>query len=303
MQTLLKAFSVGGVQHLLGSYSKRTLFPSDIDLHETLNLNSSPEEACLEIAKRLQHVLRALTALSSAPGVRVTDVKLGGTADEGLHWTAHQLLHAPVDEIAALIPGTKCKIDAAAWVPELARWIEVACLYSFTVHQPEGHGRRQPEPLNFLPSEETNTLAEDEAEFVREGDFWKALKRMASQGGKHEAALASYFDGPAGALAQLISDLRLLELLAETHQALPLATLKLELQGVEQRLPRINVAGLEESEAAVVHKLDKVIAALGSVRRRATVDKLGQTAEWVADRLDLSLQKEAKGIYAKFSKS
>ena len=38
----------------------------------------------------------------------------------------------------------------------------------------------------------------------------------------HEAALASYFDGPAGALALVMSDLSLLELLVQ-HQALPLA--------------------------------------------------------------------------------
>ena len=291
MRTVLQGFSVGGMQHILGSYSKRVLFPSDIDLHETLNLNSSPEAACLEIAKRLH---RSLTALSSAPGVRVTDVKLGEDGQgQAYHWSARQLLHAPVDEIASLIRGTKCKIDAAAWVPELARWIEVACLYSFSTHQ---------EPLNFTPTEETNTLAEDEAEFVREGDYYKALKRMASQG-KHEAALASYFDGASGALSQVISDLRLLELLAEKHLQLPFATLALELQGIELRLPRINVAGLEESEAAIVRKLDTVIAALGSVRRRATLEQLGHTASSVADRLDLSLQREAKGVYERFSKT
>lgn len=69
--------------------------------------------------------------------------------------------------------------------------------------------------------------------------------------GRHETALASFSDGPAGALALVtgISDLSLRRLLAETHQALPFGSLRSELQGIEARLPQSEVEGLAAKEA------------------------------------------------------
>ena len=67
--------------------------------------------------------------------------------------------------------------------------------------------------------------------------------------GRHETALASFSDGPAGALALVISDLPLRRLLAETHHALPFGSLRSELQGIEARLSQIEVEGLAAKEA------------------------------------------------------
>ena len=82
----------------------------------------------------------------------------------------------------------------------------------------------------------------------------------------------------------MISDLRLLALPAETHQRLALATVRLELEAIELRLPRINLEGMESgsTEAAIVRKLDKVIADLRGVKRRASVEGMGRAAAWVA---------------------
>ena len=82
--------------------------------------------------------------------------------------------------------------------------------------------------------------------------------------------MENVFDGPAGALAQPISNLRLLQLLAQTHQQLPFATLRLELQSIEQRLSCINVKWLDASEASNLRKLDRVIEVLGQVRHNET---------------------------------
>ena len=95
----------------------------------------------------------------------------------------------------------------------------------------------------------------------------------------------------------------LLQTLCETHQPLPWGSLRLELQGIEARLPRISVQGLAAKEAGIVRQLDKVIAALGRTRSRATLDRLGQTAARVASSLDKVLQAQAKKVYKSFSKS
>ena len=117
---------MGGMQHLLDAVLKRNLCPSDIDIQEALNVKMI-QNARHEVVKRIQAQrlpvsTYVLLTSESARNIRVADVKLGGSVEEGLHWTAGQPevlhAHAIAEGVAALGPSCKCKVESAIWEPE-----------------------------------------------------------------------------------------------------------------------------------------------------------------------------------------
>lgn len=74
-------------------FARRTLFPSDLGIHEILDpLRHWGEQVATVVAERL---LAALRTPTHQPSVRVTtQVKLGGLLEAPRRWTAAAVLHA-----------------------------------------------------------------------------------------------------------------------------------------------------------------------------------------------------------------
>jgi hypothetical protein len=127
----------------------------------------------------------------------------------------------PEEKLTALLqPKGKLKIDAAVWIPWQSRFVEASCLYV--------RGRQAP-------------IQDELKNLEREGDYWKLLKRLLSIARQQKDSdtagyLQAFFDGPSGALAQVIADLRLLQ---EIRVSRKLSAL--EEQSIADRLMRLGM--------------------------------------------------------------
>ena len=198
---------------------RSSLFPADLDLEE--KLKQTPVAA---------DILRVVKKIEAIQYARVIDVKIG----DG-RYKPHDIARMPENELTALLqPKQKLKIDAAVWIPWQARFVEASCLYA--------RGRQPP-------------IQDELKDLEREGNWWKLLKRKLSIARQQKDAdtagyLQSWFDGPSGALAQVISDLRLLQ---EIRVSRKLS--KIEEQGIADRLMRL---GMHTANAdALEHALQK----------------------------------------------
>ncbi len=137
---VVNALSLGGNQQIVGSYAQTSLFPADAEIFESVNIGKSPEDAALEGAHRLQQAVRKVV---NPIATRIINVKLGGTAAEGHHFSARQILAMDPHVLASVInsPG-KLKVDVAVWEGSIARWVEVASLITVL---------SRGVPLNFSP--------------------------------------------------------------------------------------------------------------------------------------------------------
>ena len=193
-----EAFTIYHLPRVKGSW-RHALFPADLDMQE--RLSQAPVAA---------DILRVIANIEALPFARVIDVKIGDN-----RYKPHQL--PSMAELTDLLrPQGKLKIDAAVWIPYQARFVEASCMYL---------RGRQP-PMNL-------------AELERDGDYWKLLKRRLSLARQQKDRdttlyLQAFFDGPAGALAQVIADLRLLSEVRVSR-----ALTRIEEQGIADRLMRL----------------------------------------------------------------
>ena len=181
------------------------MFPADLDLEE--KLKQTPVAA---------DILRVVKKIEAIQYARVIDVKIG----DG-RYKPHDIARMPENKLTALLqPKGKLKIDAAVWIPWQSRFVEASCLYV--------RGRQPP-------------IQNELADLEREGDYWKLLKRLLSIARQQKDSdtagyLNSFFNGPSGALAQVIADLRLL---TEVRVSRKLSAL--EEQGIADRLMRLGM--------------------------------------------------------------
>ena len=173
-------------------------------------------------------ILRVLGKVEAMKYARVIDVKIG----DG-RYKPHDIARMPEDRLTALLqPRQKLKIDAAVWIPWQARFVECSCLYL--------RGRQPP-------------IEDELQDLEREGNYWKLLKRklsIARQQKDSDTAgyLQAFFDGPAGALAQVIADLRLL-----TEVRVSRTLSRIEEQGIADRLMRLGM--YSHNSNALEHEL------------------------------------------------
>lgn len=217
---VLTAMSISGGKHLkvIGSASmKAILYAGDYDANETIS--GSPAK----VAKGLQGVIRRLKAL---PGVIIGDIKCGGSMEEPRRWTPAQVL-AGEGLAEAVKEKAMRKIDAVANIN--GRYVELSTVYQY----PD-------EELGV--NEFVKELQEVTREKLREGDYFKALKRYFSiqrvkDTNKVEPML-EIFNGDLGILYSVISDIEVLEYLLEEKKGNK-AAIAQEISDFKERLGHI----------------------------------------------------------------
>jgi hypothetical protein len=279
LAALLDTLRIGGNIAVVGSASRQVLWPGDIDALATV------QASALTLGQRLHELVVALDSLQR---LRVLELKLGGTLEKPRRWTAQQVLAATSQELAAaLTPDAKVKLDCAVFVPEEARFVELAVLYVLT--------GTNGQPLSWAPSASNDTIAEEARELAAAGDHYKALKRLQAlwaQGRgrstkQQREQLAAALNGPLAQLGQVCADLELLHKLCEYEP--PPAALALSLRALALKVRRnplvddggraavalVRAAGVVEDDASagglrrVAIRLARVGTKLGVVLQEA----------------------------------
>ena len=138
---------------------------------------------------------------------------------------------------------------------------------------------------------------------MREGSYWKACKRRYSllvASNRHKEArelLEVFFDIKWGALS-VISDLKTLALLGSTSEHLGARDankVAIETDGIELRLGRLSIEGVQHLEGRLQTGLRAVLDALE--RPNASMEALSKASEKLAGMLDEVLQGQAKKVY------
>jgi hypothetical protein len=298
IQTL--AFHEPRNAHVVGSYSARRLWPSDVDVLITVR---APNYDTKPLAVQL---LAAVHELAHMPLVRPLGLKAGGTPESPKRWSLQQLLSKgalmQLEHALEEGPHGRIKLDIAVFDARSQRFVEVSGLY---------HIRAGRDHFGDVPSNSVESFAQERDSLVRSGDYWKALKRTESlemrrgnmrNGNKALATrLQAVFDGPLGALAQSVTALTLLDELASTCTSLPAAKVVAELDAYEALLLRIDVAGLPELHLEVTRDLHRAKEAAVRMRSREGLRKLGRLCAQVARALDAVLQTRAKTVWRSLS--
>jgi hypothetical protein len=280
---LLDLLALGGRIQVVGSASRQVLWPGDIDALATVRASA------LDLSKRL-HAL--MLALESMPRLRVLELKLGGTLEKPWRWTSREVLAATSQELAAaLTPDAKVKLDCAVFMPEEARFVEVAVLYVLT-----GTNKQ---PLSWAPSPSNDTIAEEARELAAAGDYYKALKRLQAlwaQGRgrstkQQRAELDAAMSGSLGALGQVCADLKLQHALCE-HEPPP-AALALALRALALKVRR-NPLVKDSGKAAVA--LVRAAAVVENDDSAGGLRRVAMRLARVGTRLGVVLQEAASRI-------
>ena len=280
MHAALKILDFDGASVLRGSAARRVLFPSDVDI-----------EATLSAATAAAQLRRAIGALVHTPLVRVVDIKAGG-----FHYSTSQALNPSPHGIpsleTALEAPDRVKLDCIAWDDTSARFVSLEALI---LRQVDGAyvGEAPSKPSSLKAA-----LREDVESYARDGNYFKALKRLErlytlEKRTRKAADLTEALDGRLGALGQLVGDLRALALLCD--HAPPRARLYVELSGIAPRLERIAIEGLEAAEPWVMRHIDAVRAGLKEGVKGTHA--AGAAASAVADRINKALQAASHAVY------
>ena len=273
---VLEAMSLSKGKNLIviGSASLRSiLYAGDYDTNESLE-SLSPAA----VAKGLKDVVRRLRKM---PNVIVGDIKLGVDANgEEKHWSPGEFLTSNITPF--IESGGRRKIDAVALVN--GRYVELSTVYQY------------PDEISSN-KEYVEELKADIKEKVKEGDYWKALKRLFSirriTNPKKADDMIPIFNGEFGLLYQVISDIGVLIYLLELHKG-DKKLLSEEISGFKGRLSLIwkNPEFLKK-EPAFDRALDKAASnPTDAVKILSHLDK----------EFRVILQKGAKSIYLREAK-
>jgi len=217
---VLEAMSLSKGKNLMviGSGSLRNiLYAGDYDSNENLK-NLSPAQ----VAKGLKAVIRRLRKLKN---VVVGDIKLGGTMADAIHWSPGEIIQGKLEPY--IEQEARRKIDAVAFIN--GRYVELSTVYNY--------------PSEIADNKQyIKELEADMAEQVREGNYWKALKRLFSirriTAPKKAEAMIPLFNSELGLLYSVISDIEVLLYLMDLHKGNP-ELIKEEVQGFKGRLALI----------------------------------------------------------------
>lgn len=226
---ILNAFAMQQPVNIVGSMAFNGMYwPTDIDQYQLVPVKSSSDAV-----HKMREVIRDLKKIRA---VRVTEVKWGTVNGDAFKLSPHAFLNAEHSMLAAaLANGGRVKLDAVAWLQ--GRYIEMSCVYVFK--GPHGLLNPQPDPLT--------SLQQDIREYTREGEFFKAAKRMASllrAQGKSDAIFHPLFNGDLGVLYSVQMDIQTLGKLRAPQKRLreELDQMLWRLGGVRLQSPRIKQA-------------------------------------------------------------
>jgi len=211
---------------VIGSASQRAIqFAGDYDANETTNMKPPA------LAEALA---RVIVRLKQIPKLVIGDIKCGEKNGEPLRWTPAQIIagHRPdIGLETALELSGRTKIDTVA-VVDGVRYVEISCVYQ--------HGKTKEEPSVATLRRDLMTEIDEK---IKDGDWWKALKRIFSiarieDDNKRIERLLPIFNSDLGRLYSVISDINILIFLLENKQGNKTVMAE-EIDGFRARLSNI----------------------------------------------------------------
>ncbi len=262
-------------------------YAGDYDGFQIVRLSEKTDlAAAKEIVRQWQENIKKIQALED---VYIGDIKCGAVGEEPIRWTPAQVLagkkrHAGkmLPMAAALLMPGMAKMDAIAMVA--SRFTDFSVVYEF-------HNKGK--ALNPIQEDVMKSLLKDIAEFNKEGNYFKVLKRLYSIA-RYEndtdtvKELTTVLNSDLGRLYHIIGDMRtLVELLQRPR--VPLKEIRSEIDQFVSRLSGIyTLSDYLKDEKDIVHR----IHALLKVKKA----KMAKGLTELADQLDGYLQYATKHI-------
>ena len=224
-QTIINILSISKKPVIKGSFSEHgLLYPADVDIEDTVNL-SMPETKCINyLCKQIKHVVKELMKQSN---LIIGDIKAGERNGEALRWKPREILKGKLNDYplkTAITDKAMCKIDVLAYIQNV--YIEFSVVYIF---------KNKGKILNdFMSGSESDALQADIEEYKKEGNYYKAAKRMYSL--KHNKKFLNLFNSPTGAMNQIIANIQTIIYILENKKLIPFRNIDTEIDGFITRL-------------------------------------------------------------------
>ena len=227
-QKMFKLVSLTNKVRVKGSASQKQIHYADVDLL-TIDKLTSDE-------KILEHFQNVFKEINKMPNAIVTDFKCGHNGKGiALRWNYDDMMKGINNGVAfkeALGQTSTIKLDCVMLVD---RFIEVTSMYDF------GENYIEVSDKDFIDG-----LVEDYQKHVRDGNLFKALKRVflilkiTDKGNKHISILLNYFNGKFGLLYRLKADLET-TLLILNETKFKMADIKNSLDDIKEKLSFYNL--------------------------------------------------------------
>lgn len=266
---------------VIGSASLRSIqYAGDYDANEI------SRESRETIAKQLRQVIKRLKKI---PLLVIGDIKCGEEHGVPIRWTPDEMAAGKKPGITlreALNLTGKTKIDTMAVVAG-GRYVEIGCVYLF------GDDVKPPDD-DVLVQQLTEAMAEEE----RDGNYWKALKRLFSIARLTDDKvridrLTPIFNSDLGRLYSVVSDVDILIKLLQDKKGNK-AIIKQEVDGFRGRLSNIwRLPEFIKAEPGFDRSIERAVD---------EPQKMLPILSWLHARLYALLQSEARGILRKETK-
>ena len=222
--------NIGREVKLIGSSNNRQiLYNSDYDLESHFDIKNKNDA----LNKIYLHFKNVFIQAKKDPNIFLTDFKCGEIDGEPIRWTYKDMIKGYKDGFHftdCLLQKSTIKLDEIYLLN--GSFIEISDNYYFTI----GDHQNYPTPTR---KEINKSLTDDYKQLVKEGNYYKALKRKYSM--KPTEKLTNYFNSEIGILNKARADLDVLLLLNEqTFRKPKLTDINNDLQIIKQDLSYTN---------------------------------------------------------------
>ena len=257
-QNLTKEFyklNIGREINLIGSSNKREiLYNSDYDLES--HFNAKKENV---LPKIYQHFKKVFQQAKKDPNVFIVDFKCGEIDGEPIRWTYKDMMKGTKNGYTfaeCLMMKSTIKLDEIYLLN--GSFVDITDNYYFTL----GNHQNSPKPTK---KEMIEGIKADAKELVKEGNYYKALKRKFLL--KPSQKLIDYFNSEVGILNKARADLDILLILNEqTFRKPKMTDLNGDLQIIKQDLSYTNANLSEALDKATATNTKKKFVLIQQIR-------------------------------------
>lgn len=226
-----------------GTFSMRgMLYPSDVDIFEKVEMNYKNIDTCYkEIELRFQKILNDLIDMKN---VYITKILFGQEKHgKPLKWSVSEVLqgHKNLGDdsnlpfVDVVSDPSLCKLDVVALLNGV--YVEFSNTYQFYNNK---------KLINKYELFQEDSLTNDIKKFKGEGNYFKMAKRLFMRDGDKD--LVALFNGDAGFLNQICSNIDTLQYIVENVPQLPKTNIKQEIDGFITRINLLSNEKLTHSE-------------------------------------------------------
>lgn len=230
LQDAFSLLSINGKYNIVGSASdKQILYASDVDLNEHCKIsNKHPFEYVYEI------FLGKYKMAKSNHNIYICDFKLGiDQQEEPIKWTYEKLINNKELFIKCLHQKSMIKMDIIVLLNGI--FVDITEVYFLQIGNFKTYDDKELSEKNIL-----NELNKSYDEYIKEGNYFKALKRLNSimnVKDKSRKKLIQFFNSDSGLLYKSYSDLNiLLNLIKNNFRRPRIEDIRNNLQIIKQNL-------------------------------------------------------------------